>query len=219
MKAYDRTVLISVLTVAGSLASLISILVLVNDKVDFSIMQIVIVIVFSSIAGGSGWILGKYWKGRSIVCRIINNKKGEDSIELIKRTESLICVSHFQDDIPVDGYINAMIKKLKQESAHIYRVLPTRVLSDMKNKDSPYHWLMKFEPYRQDKTSFYHVIEVSTSLPFDIMILDDNVVAVTMPRNASVPVFSQDLLFESEKVVRVFRTCLDWFVGRYKVEK
>jgi len=136
--------------------------------------------------------------------QVINNERGQKAVELIGKAHQ-IYVTHFQENVPVGEYVDAMVNGLNGKELQVIRILPAGI----DRSASPYDWLLKFEKCRENPECSYDEVEVSVKLPFDIAIYDDNR-AVIMYSDFGVRRFTRALLFENKEVINMLKNCFEW---------
>jgi len=140
--------------------------------------------------------------------QIIYNRNAKKTAEYINDVNR-IYLTHFQDGIPADEYIEGMLEKLENGEIEVTRIIP----KDLDMTIPPHDWLNRFEKCLKDKSCPYTLVETEILLPFDISVFDDKKVVVMYsgftPEGGSRH-FTEALLFEHRRVVQVFLELIRW---------
>lgn len=118
----------------------------------------------------------------------------------IERASQSIVLTHFNRREPSERYRKLLQEKLTNKVT-LVRFLPEKLELTLPENA----WL---ESDYRDAGRFYHAIEVRSRLPFELFIIDDRIVRITLTDSASSPVWRKGIRIENTQVAHWFSNML-----------
>jgi hypothetical protein len=119
---------------------------------------------------------------------ICSDRGGASCLQDIEYAEKSLLLTHFSSEIPDAVYLRAIQAKIN-EGLHV-----NRILSASANLSKPeYSWLKSI-----DRKTSYHQYQCPSTLPFNIIIIDNCIVWLFFPTEPSASHFNNAVSFRSE---------------------
>ena len=126
-------------------------------------------------------------------------------VDLIRGASHSILATHFTTEIPPEEYISAMLKRLRDE------VRITRIVAPLPDvRKEVYSWLNRFRTPEGTTLHYYKEYKfLGTPLPFDIMVIDDEVAVQGFATYPDASMYSYVICHYDARIARSFRETIE----------